>query len=91
MAPIAPGLLTTVGVEAVEDLTPGERYSVDLPRGVIALDGEREIEFGPGDSVSVSTKGTELDSSPTGLLESSKGTGWYSGQRAERSPNAWSR
>jgi predicted polyphosphate/ATP-dependent NAD kinase len=52
-APIAPGLIVPVGVAAVYDMLPGERQTVGLPRGVIALDGEREIEFTDGDRVAV--------------------------------------
>jgi predicted polyphosphate/ATP-dependent NAD kinase len=53
LAPVAPGRLEPVGVLAVEDLAIGESRLVDLPAGTIALDGEREIEFGPGDQVRV--------------------------------------
>ena len=52
-APIAPGLVVPVGVAAVHDLLPGERQTVCAPQGVIALDGEREIEFTDGDRVAV--------------------------------------
>ena len=52
-APIAPGLIVPVGVAAVHDMRPGERQTVCAPRGVIALDGEREIEFSDGDRVVV--------------------------------------
>ncbi len=53
LAPIAPGVVEPIGVLGVDDLAIGERRGVDLPAGTIALDGEREIEFGPGDEVSV--------------------------------------
>ncbi len=52
-APIAPGLLAPVGVEAVSELRPGERQAVRLARGTIALDGERELAFTAGDQVTV--------------------------------------
>ena len=47
-APLAPGLLREVGVSSARELGVGELVEIDLPRGVIAVDGEREIEFGPG-------------------------------------------
>jgi predicted polyphosphate/ATP-dependent NAD kinase len=53
LAPIAPGVLAPVGVLGVDDLAIGETRVVDLPAGTIALDGEREIEFGPADRVRV--------------------------------------
>jgi hypothetical protein len=51
--PVAPGLLAPVGIESVRRLLPHE--PVDLARGVgsLALDGEREVEFGPADALSV--------------------------------------
>ena len=53
LAPIAPGVLEPIGVLAVDDLPIGERRRMTLPAGTIALDGEREIEFGPGEEVTV--------------------------------------
>jgi predicted polyphosphate/ATP-dependent NAD kinase len=53
MAPIAPGLVQPVGILSVQDLLPGEPYAVRLSQGVVALDGEREIEFGSNDEVLV--------------------------------------
>ena len=52
-APIAPGLVVPVGVEAVSELRPGERQAVRLAQGTIALDGERELAFTAGDQVTV--------------------------------------
>lgn len=48
-APIAPGLLAQLPVAGHARLLPGEAVAVSLPAGTLALDGEREIEFGPGD------------------------------------------
>jgi predicted polyphosphate/ATP-dependent NAD kinase len=45
LAPIAPGLLIEVGVDSWSPLRPGAEVAVGLGHGVIALDGEREIEF----------------------------------------------
>ena len=53
LAPIAPGRIVPVGVSAVEELVIGERQTVSATGGVIALDGEREIEFSRTDHVTV--------------------------------------
>lgn len=51
--PLAPGLIVDVGIEAVAPIHPGEAVPVRAPRGVIALDGEREIEFSERDGLTV--------------------------------------
>ncbi|MGH9034717.1 MAG: NAD(+)/NADH kinase [Acidimicrobiia bacterium] len=43
-APIAPGLVVDVGVDSTTPMAPGERWPLPAGTGVIALDGEREIE-----------------------------------------------
>jgi predicted polyphosphate/ATP-dependent NAD kinase len=43
-APIAPGLVVDVGVDRVTPMAPGEPWPLPAGIGVIALDGEREIE-----------------------------------------------
>ncbi|MGH3187955.1 MAG: ATP-NAD kinase family protein [Streptosporangiaceae bacterium] len=48
LAPIAPGLVVPVGVGEVAPMECGTWYPVDAPAGVIAVDGERELAFGPG-------------------------------------------
>jgi predicted polyphosphate/ATP-dependent NAD kinase len=48
LAPIAPGLVVPVGVREVEPMHPGTSYPVDARAGVIAVDGERELTFEPG-------------------------------------------
>ena len=53
LAPIAPGLLEPVGSHALRPLQPGVTRRVGLARGTLALDGERELEFGPGDRIGV--------------------------------------
>jgi predicted polyphosphate/ATP-dependent NAD kinase len=53
LAPIAPGLLEPVGLDSCEALRPGVTRHVRLSRGTIALDGERELEFGPDDRIGV--------------------------------------
>jgi predicted polyphosphate/ATP-dependent NAD kinase len=52
-APIGPGIIVDVGIEAVVALVPGETVPLRLSRGVVALDGEREVEFAPADQVVV--------------------------------------
>lgn len=53
MAPIAPGLIVPLGIAAVHEIRPGERHFVQSTEGVVAVDGEREIEFGAGDQVAI--------------------------------------
>lgn len=53
-APIAPGLIAPVGIAEIGPMLPGEEHEFQTARGVVALDGEREIEFGPADRLSVS-------------------------------------
>ena len=49
LAPIAPGLVVPVGVREIEPMHPGSVHLVDARAGVIAVDGERELTFGPGE------------------------------------------
>jgi NAD kinase len=53
LAPIAPGLLESVGVLGSTELQLNMPHPVELDRGTIALDGERELEFGPDDTITV--------------------------------------
>ena len=52
-APIAPGLILPVGVSTVCEIRDGEVHEVRVPQGVVALDGEREIQFSRGDQLTV--------------------------------------
>jgi predicted polyphosphate/ATP-dependent NAD kinase len=52
-APIAPGVLARVGIIDAEPLAIGERRLSAVAAGTVAVDGEREIEFGPDQPVSV--------------------------------------
>ncbi len=52
-APIAPGLIKTVGVERVERLKANISYRPSVSSGSIALDGEREITFSEQDEVTI--------------------------------------
>jgi NAD+ kinase len=51
--PIAPGLIRMVGVQSWQQLEAGIPVILKQSSGTIALDGERELEFGPEDSVQV--------------------------------------
>ena len=54
LAPIAPGLITRVGIEHLEMLRPDIPYPISGERpAVLALDGEREIPLGAGDHAEV--------------------------------------
>lgn len=55
-APIAPGMVRPVGIGRVQAMPAGEKFCVALRAGVIALDGERELEFNEADRVSVMLK-----------------------------------
>jgi predicted polyphosphate/ATP-dependent NAD kinase len=52
-APIAPGIVAPIGVHEARPLPPGEPQRVALDRGTVAVDGERELEFGPANAVTV--------------------------------------
>lgn len=52
-APIAPGLILPVGVENIQILKPQEPLSIEIQKGVIALDGEREFAFSPTDKIKI--------------------------------------
>jgi predicted polyphosphate/ATP-dependent NAD kinase len=53
LAPIAPGLVVPVGVDEITRMRPGTVHPVEAPAGVIAVDGERELSFGPGERPTV--------------------------------------
>ena len=52
-APIAPGLILPLGIAAIETLNPFEVRTVELDRGVVTLDGEREFAFRETDDLKV--------------------------------------
>lgn len=52
-APVAPGLILPVGVTETQVLNPLERLPVDMLKGVISLDGEREFAFCQRDEVQI--------------------------------------
>ncbi|WP_255621958.1 NAD(+)/NADH kinase [Pseudonocardia sp. DSM 110487] len=53
LAPIAPGVVAPIGVRYAGPLAAGRPHPVELERGTVAVDGEREIEFGPSTPVTV--------------------------------------
>jgi predicted polyphosphate/ATP-dependent NAD kinase len=53
LAPIAPGLVILFGVREVARMEPGAEHRVEAGAGVIAVDGERELTFSPGQDVTV--------------------------------------
>jgi predicted polyphosphate/ATP-dependent NAD kinase len=55
-APIAPGLLQPVPVYGWRRLLDGEPVAVSQRSGVVALDGEREITFGPNDRLTITLR-----------------------------------
>ena len=53
LAPIAPGLVVPVGVAEIERMRPWSVHAIDAQAGVIAVDGERELTFEPGEQPTV--------------------------------------
>jgi NAD+ kinase len=56
VSPIGPGLLERVAVAAWERLEPDEPFAVPPQSGMLSLDGEREVEIGAGDRVTVTLR-----------------------------------
>jgi predicted polyphosphate/ATP-dependent NAD kinase len=52
-APIAPGLIDEMGIEATARMVPGEVYRPSIRAGSLALDGERELTFSEKDDVAI--------------------------------------
>jgi predicted polyphosphate/ATP-dependent NAD kinase len=53
LAPIAPGLVVPVGVREIGRMDPGSEHRIEARAGVIAVDGERELTFEPGEQPTV--------------------------------------
>jgi predicted polyphosphate/ATP-dependent NAD kinase len=53
IAPIAPGLVREIGIRDYAQFAPRQRHVLAPRSGTIALDGEREIEFDPGNRIDV--------------------------------------
>lgn len=79
-APIAPGLVLPVGVGSWEPLAPGRSVHIGSGPGVVAVDGEREIELGADTRATVTLRddgprcvdvtATLTEASARGLLRS---------------------
>jgi predicted polyphosphate/ATP-dependent NAD kinase len=74
LAPIAPGLVARVGVGEVERMHPGSVHPIDARAGVIAVDGERELTFEPGEQPTVRLRadGPRCVDVPAVLAESAR-------------------
>lgn len=55
-APIAPGLVSEVGIAGWEAMPAGQAFGVELDAGIVALDGERELPFEAGDRVQLTLR-----------------------------------
>lgn len=55
-APIAPGMISDVGIAGWEAMPAGKAFPTALDAGVVALDGERELTFDAGEQVSVTLR-----------------------------------
>jgi len=53
LCPVAPGLMSPVGIEGSREIQVGEVQNLRLTRGVIALDGEREWTFTPDQQIAI--------------------------------------
>ena len=55
-APIAPGVIETIGIESWSRLLPDTPYAIDQQQGSIAFDGERELSFSSDDRPTVTLR-----------------------------------
>ena len=56
-APIAPGVIETIGIESWGPLAPDRPRAITLPQGSIAFDGERELSYSADDRPTVTLRG----------------------------------
>ncbi len=56
LAPIAPGMVRLVGISGWQRMGADQTFCVDQQAGVVALDGERELTFDPGDVVTITLR-----------------------------------
>ncbi|MDO9315256.1 MAG: NAD(+)/NADH kinase [Burkholderiaceae bacterium] len=54
--PIAPGMIREAGIAGWEPMPAGRPFDVALSAGIVALDGEREMPFGPNDRVRITLR-----------------------------------
>ena len=52
-APLMPGMVEPVSIASVQPLLPGQRVAFPGIVGTVAFDGERQIEFGPRDELTI--------------------------------------
>jgi hypothetical protein len=52
-AAIAPGMFATVGVRSLGEMLPGEVHPIHTAPGMIAVDGEREVDIHRGDEMAI--------------------------------------
>lgn len=55
-APIAPGMVRTVNIARWQPMPADEPFLVSAEGGTVALDGERELAFDPGDRVRITLR-----------------------------------
>ena len=56
LAPIAPGMVRPVGIAHWQTMPANQPFAVAQRAGVVALDGEREMTFDPGDRVQITLR-----------------------------------
>jgi predicted polyphosphate/ATP-dependent NAD kinase len=56
LAPIAPGMVRPVGISGWHRMEADQTFRVEQQAGVVALDGERELTFDPGDLVTITLR-----------------------------------
>jgi len=56
LAPIAPGMVRAVGISGWQRMGADQTFRVEQQAGVVALDGERELTFDPGDVVTITLR-----------------------------------
>jgi len=56
LAPIAPGMVRPVGIAHWQTMPANQAFTVAQQAGVVALDGERELTFDPGDRVQITLR-----------------------------------
>ncbi len=54
--PIAPGMIRPVGIGRWQVMDPDQVFVIERSAGVLAVDGEREIEFDTGDAVTIALR-----------------------------------
>jgi len=56
LAPIAPGMVRAVPIAHWQAMPADQPFTVAQQGGVVALDGERELGFDPGDRVQITLR-----------------------------------